>query len=255
MLLSETENLEGSRMAAKDKKKKKKKKKKTVEVEVLPPEPSLIDITLGTEEKSKPPSMPKELVLAAVVEEINGVHLRGALETALAIARLVTELLLDGDDQRLARGDKDPLLARLAEHPDLRMPPHTLWNSLAVYQQFNLLPPDVAGQLTLSHHRLLLSVPKVQAKVEMAQRAVKNDLSKRELREVVSRWRAKQDLPPVGRPPIDPAVGAARRMAAAALKLERALDEETPGAEKIDEIRSAIELLKKRLERVEKAVG
>ena len=189
-------------MAAKHKRKKKRKKDKA-KVEVLPSEPSLIDITPGVEGKSKTPSMRKELVLAAVVEEINGVHLRGALETALAIARVVTELLLDGDDRRLAGGDKDPLLARLAEHPDLRMPPHTLWNALAVYQQFNLLPPDVAGQLTLSHHRLLLSVPKVQAKVEIAQRAVKKDLSKRELREVVSRWRAKQDLPPVGRPPIE----------------------------------------------------
>ena len=186
---------------------------------------------------------------------MNGIYVRGALETALAVAGVVVEGLLGGDARRLGRGESDPVLRSLAEHGDLRVPAHTLWTALAVYEQVQLLPEDLVPQLPLSHHRLLLAVPDEEAKEDLAQRAVSASLSKSELQEVVTRWRRKNSLPPLGRPPRDPALVASRRMSIEALRLARALEARLPIGEEKRQVLRKMELTETRLRRARKAWG
>ena len=212
-----------------------------------PGHPKPIDLTPGK------PVAPKGL--DQVVAEVNGLYIRGALETALAVASVVVEHLLGGDDSRLVKGEKDPALRSLAEHEDLRVPPHTLWAALGVYSQVRVLPEEVVGQLTLSHHRALLGVPNPRAKVNLARRTISDDLSSRELQEAVTKWRLRNKLPAQGRPAADPATVASRRMSTAALRLEQAVEEKLPTSNQKLYIVRKIALTERRLQRVKRVLG
>jgi hypothetical protein len=198
---------------------------------------------------------PAKATLAQVVDEINAIYVRGALETALAVAGVVVDRLLGGDERRLARGAKDPALASLAEHEGLRVPAYTLWTALEVYVQVQLFSEELAWQLSLAHHRALLGVPDTRSKRLLAQRAVREDLSRRDVQDAVTNWRARHKLPPIGRPVEDPAIVASRRLATAALRLSQAVQEKRPtGNQRVDVLRK-LELTEKRLNRVKKTLG
>jgi len=204
---------------------------------------------------TRPGDVPAPALVAKVVNEVNGIYVRGALETALAVASLVVERLLGGDEKSLARGAKDPALASLADHEAFRVPPHTLWTALEAYSQVKLLSQEVAKQLSLAHHRALLGVPETRAKRLLARRAVRHDLNKRQLQEAVTRWRIKHKLPPLGRPPKDPAVAASRRMATAALRLSQAVEEKRPTGHAREDVLRKLQLTEKRIKRVKKTLG
>ena len=198
---------------------------------------------------------PPKAALTQVVDEINGIYVRGALETALAVAGVVVDRLLGGDERRLARGAKDPALASLAEHEGLRVPAYTLWTALEVYVQVKLFSEELAWQLSLAHHRMLLGVPDTRSKRLLAQRAVREDLNKRQLQEAVIKWRARHKLPPIGRPAEDPAIVASRRLATAALRLSQAVEEKRPTGHQREDVLRKLKLTEKRIQRVKKTLG
>ena len=103
--------------------------------------------------------------------------------------------------------------------------------------------------------RALLGVPNTRAKVNLAKRTLSEDLSTRELQEAVTKWRARNKLPPLGRPAPDPATVASRRMSTAALRLEQAVEEKMPVGEARRLILRRLSLTRKRIERIEGAFG
>lgn len=192
---------------------------------------------------AEPPGAP---TVEGTVAELNRIYVRGSIATALAMARVAARLV-DDDEARLALGEEEPLLRRVAETPGLRFTPWVLWRAIAVYLQLPLLPPEVAELLPLSHQGLLLGVPDVRAKRALAARAIA--LSKRELAEIVLEYREKHHLNQ-GRPPLDPAEAGLRKMAVAASKVEDLLEADPPAAAHRDELLRWAQTVERRLQRV-----
>lgn len=60
-----------------------------------------------------------------------------------------------------------------------------LWNAVALVEQLEQLPAPIGNSLSVSHHRVLLALRDPDAKRELAQQAVDEQLSKRALAERV----------------------------------------------------------------------
>ena len=59
----------------------------------------------------------------------------------------------------------------------------TLRNAVAIVQQLEVLPKDIAEALPVSHHRLLLPIRSADSKLRLAQRAADSHLTRSELAE------------------------------------------------------------------------
>jgi hypothetical protein len=178
-----------------------------------------------------PPPAP---TIDEAVRKINGLYVRGAISTAIAIADYLLEQFLDGDEEALDRAGDHPTLRQIADHQGLRFLPPYLWNALLLRRQLPVLA-ETAGQLTFSQQRLLLGVTQAAPKLALARRVVSKRLGLPALSAEVSRWRALHHEPPLGRPPQDPVVAAARRMAAAAREAVReAKKRPVPGLSRAD---------------------
>ncbi len=166
----------------------------------------------GNATTTPPAPPPSDDAIERAVEAVNALYAAGALDTALAIADYLVAHLLGGDESQLDRGEDHPVLQRVAAHPRLRCWPSVVWTAAAVRRQVRLLPDAVVRELTLAHHRILLGVPNVRDKVRLAVRAADQDMPTRELAAEVTRWRVRHGMPPLGRPPLDPAIKALRQM-------------------------------------------
>jgi hypothetical protein len=201
------------------------------------------------------PAPPPEERLERAVRELNAIYVVAALDAALAMADTIVALLLDGDESRAADPQREPILQRLAAHEGLRFSPHQIWTALAVHRQLSQLPDEVARELPLSHHRLLLRIPDLRAKTALARQAARDTLGKRDLEAIVTRWRATHDLPPIGRPPEPEVIRGLRRAAAALSAATRAAERGSVTREVAEEAGRWIETVERRLERLAKGLG
>lgn len=116
------------------------------------------------------------------VRDLNAIYREKALETACLLGEYVISHFFGGDFQAIGkRGCESASFRALANHPDLRFSASYLWTAVAVVKQLHELPEELGRRLPLSHHRLLLPVKDAARKLELAQRAVNGNLSKREL--------------------------------------------------------------------------
>lgn len=122
----------------------------------------------------------------SVVEELNEVHALGNLATARQIGKVIVHRIFDGDIDGFRSGHKNKSTYRaLAEHEALRPSYSSLWYSVAVYEHFEKIDEQVAGALTLAHHRALAHVHDAGARGELAARAVNEKLTAEQLQAVI----------------------------------------------------------------------
>lgn len=127
-----------------------------------------------------------ERFLDQAVADLNQIYTAKALETARLIGQYTLETFFGNSlDQFHDRGKKHLSFRRLAEHPDLRFSSSYLWTCVAVVEQFQHLPLNLAEALPLSHHRLLLPIRDPEEKIKLATAAIERGLSKREFAEAI----------------------------------------------------------------------
>lgn len=93
---------------------------------------------------------------------------------------------------------QSPALRDLAEHPDLPFSRMTLWRSIRLIEQHEVLGEELSRQLTLSQHRNLFGL-RYTLRVRLAKRVVRERLTVEQLKALVARPRGG-----VGRPRIPP---------------------------------------------------
>lgn len=137
------------------------------------------------------PTLPGEAsvddaLVATVVARLNATLQHNGLETAKALGRIVLDAFFGGNPANFRDREKKHLSFRqLAERDDLQMSHVALWNAVALVEQLEQLPTDVGNALSVSHHRVLLTLHDAETKVDLAQQAVDEQLSKRVLAERV----------------------------------------------------------------------
>ncbi len=144
-------------------------------------------------------------LLDRVVGGIREIALRKGLEYYLEVGQYLIDEFFDGDFEHYAkRGKKHTSFRALANHPDLPMSYVTLHYAVRVRRQIALLPDDVRGALTFSHHKALLALRDEKARVSLARKAVdkkwtlatlKAEVSKRIAKERASENRGRTPLP------------------------------------------------------------
>lgn len=142
-----------------------------------------------------------EELIARAVEDLNRIHRESALQLALQMGEYLLATFFAGDLSRFhQRSGSHVSFRRLAASNDLQFSPSFLYTSVAIVEQLEQLPPTLAEQLPLSHHRLLLPVKDPSLKSKLALRAVRSGLSKRELAQEVKAARRRPGLARPGRP-------------------------------------------------------
>lgn len=141
-------------------------------------------------------------LLDEAVEDLNRLYRTKGLETARAVGEYVLETFFEGDvDNFRTAGTKHVSFRNLAKREDLQLSYLFIWNSVAVVDQLRLLPEKIAEALPLSHHKLLLPVKDEKKKVQLAEAAVNQKLSKRAFVKSVREVRdAQKSESNVGRP-------------------------------------------------------
>ena len=133
-------------------------------------------------------------IVDTAVSDLNQIYTLKGLETARAVGEYVLARFFGGDiTQFRHRGVKHISFRTLADRDDLQFSYSFLWNSVAVVEQLRQMPKEIADALSLSHHKLLLPVRDPGLKLELAQRAVRDKLSKRDLEGEIARYR-KRDI-------------------------------------------------------------
>ncbi len=126
----------------------------------------------------------------SAVRDINRIYVGKGLEAARGIGEYVLKTFFDGKTRNFQRrGRKHVSFRRLAERGDLRVSHMFIWNCVAFVDQLKLLPSDIAKALPVTHHTLLLPVHDEKTKVLLARKAVRENLTKRELAVEVRRVR------------------------------------------------------------------
>jgi hypothetical protein len=142
------------------------------------------------------------------VSDINRIYVGKGLEAARGIGEYVLRTFFAGDVESFrCRERKHASFRELAERKDLRVSHVFLWNCVAVAEQLKALPNDIANALPVSHHKLLLPVHDEKTKVTLARKAVRENLTTKELAVEIRRVRrhATNGGKKRGRPPL-PAV-------------------------------------------------
>jgi hypothetical protein len=158
------------------------------------------------------------------VREINRIYVGKGLEAARGIGEFVLRTFFDNSmDTFRAKGKNHVSFRKLVEREDLRVSHVHLWHCVALIDQLKTLPTDLANALPVSHHKVLLPVHDEKAKVVLARKAVRENLSKRALETEVRRLRPKNgDGTRRGRPPTPAAIKAVALIVRAELQLKQA---------------------------------
>jgi len=147
------------------------------------PDEFVSPLVLVQDQTSHPNPRDVDLVYMDRLVEVLNERARGeGLATSQNVARFLMEELFDGDFVLYrTRGRTHPVFRALLRHPKLNVSPSFLYYALAVHEQCHHLPSDVAAQLSLAHHRVLLPVKDPREKVRLARLAIRKKLSKRAL--------------------------------------------------------------------------
>jgi hypothetical protein len=125
-------------------------------------------------------------LLDEAVADLNQIYTTKALETARLIGKYILERFFHGDLNIFrSQGRRHVSFRMLAARPDLKFSYTYLWTCVAVVEQFDHLPHDLAEALPLSHHRMLLPIRDSKEKVKLAKLAVTEGLSKRAFAEAI----------------------------------------------------------------------
>lgn len=155
--------------------------------------------------------------LDQVVAELNALSRKDGLAPALRIGALLLDTFFDGSAAVYrVRSGAHPGYRALLRREDLVPTSGFLWHAVAIHEQHESLPLDIADSLSISQHRVLLPVRDARLKLRLARRAAEEHLTKRELEALVQRWRR----PRKGRPPLPALVKAERQAARAAACLQ-----------------------------------
>ena len=131
-----------------------------------------------------------EALVATAVVEIRRIHRTGVLHTALAVGEYVVRTFFDGDLELFrAREAGHVSYARLAEDPELGMKAAGLWTAVNLLGQREVLGKALTEQLSLSHHRVLLSVKDEERKRELAELVLEEGLDREALTELTRKQR------------------------------------------------------------------
>jgi hypothetical protein len=142
-----------------------------------------------------------EDLLDEVIPQINTLHIHRGLQMAVALGELLLGRFFEGDlDAYRTRGKSHQSLRALAHRADLEMSYAQLWSCLAVVEQLEVLPTQIGQALSMHHHKVLLPVRDPAAKQALAERAILEELSYRELQAEVQAVRAQESAPALGRP-------------------------------------------------------
>jgi len=162
---------------------------------------------------AKGPALPgqaavRQDLIDAAVREINRAYVTKGLETATWVGEYVLKTFFDGKVENFRRlGRKHASFRELGEREDLHVSYVFLWNCVATVDQLKELPAEIANALPVTHHTLLLSVHDEKAKLALAKKAVRENLSKRELSVAVRKVRqGNGNGAHRGRPAISPTV-------------------------------------------------
>ncbi|MBN1337596.1 MAG: hypothetical protein JXB39_16705 [Deltaproteobacteria bacterium] len=145
----------------------------------------------------EPPSLPglvevDAALLDEAVSQINRIYVSKGLEMYFAVGEYVLTTFFGGDPEAFhTRGKGHATFRALGERADLRLSHTAIYNAVAVVDQRRLLPDDLISALPFTHQRLLLPIKDEGAKVKLARKAVKDDLSSRELAVEVKREKAR----------------------------------------------------------------
>ncbi|MBW2257344.1 MAG: hypothetical protein JRI25_22490 [Deltaproteobacteria bacterium] len=152
-------------------------------------------------------------LLEELLEELE-LHSRGqGLQTALAIADCVLGRLFKRDSGLLSsRSRNHETFKALQNDSSLPISKSSLWYALAVKHQYQQLPRSFSERLSLAQHKVLLRVKSVNLKVDLARRAIQEELSKRDLERLVRRRCREDEVRGRGRPPLPAVVKGMRQL-------------------------------------------
>jgi hypothetical protein len=157
-----------------------------------------------------------EELLAELLDELDTLSRGSGIDAALAIAACVLDRLFKGDLVAFRERSRTHQTFRaLQNHDRLPLSRTALWYALAVREQYEQLPRDLAETLPLSHHKALLRVDSPAEKVALARRAQREGLSRRDLDRLVRTRAPKEVVRGPGRPPIPAVVKGLRKVAGA----------------------------------------
>lgn len=144
----------------------------------------------------------EEAQVEQAVRTIRALLLAKRLEVAIGIHRYVLDEFFDGNWERYAvwGGQKSRAFEALRRHRDLGVGRESLQEWMKVGEQIRQLPPEVAHQLTVEHHRALLSLEDSAAKAQMAREAVAQDWTAKDLAAQVRTVVPTSSKPRRGRP-------------------------------------------------------
>ncbi len=164
-------------------------------------------------------------LVAETVAAINATWRAGGLETARAVGALVVERFFGGDPANAhSRKRHHASFQAVAASPDLLLSASSLWYCVAVYEQYQQLPPEVADQLTVEHYRVLSHVADPAMRAALAEKTVSEGLTSKALALLTAETTAApDDGVRRGRPPLPPVVKDLRHLSTAVGKL-RTLD-------------------------------
>lgn len=152
-------------------------------------------------------------LVAVILARLEPLSRGQGLPTALAIADAVLDHLFAGDPARFrTRSHQHQTFRALQSDEALPLSRSSLWYALAVRDQHDQLPSDVADKLSLAHHKVLLRVKARHLKVEVARKAAKESLSKRDLERYIRRRVSKEQVRGRGRPRLPAIVKGIRKV-------------------------------------------
>ncbi len=155
-----------------------------------------------------PPTLPGERVVddvlvESVVQSINRVHARRALELALEVGQIVVDIFFGGDlSLAEARAPGHVSYRALAAREDLAVSHSRLHKCVRVLVQVHQLGPEVAGRLTFSHHVALLPVRDLRDRQALARKAEAKGWTSDQLRTEAQKLHRKATGHRPGRPPL-----------------------------------------------------
>jgi hypothetical protein len=132
-------------------------------------------------------------LLDEAVAELNAIATAKGLEASRALAECVLRTFFGGKLDAFRPNEKKHLSWRaLAKRKGLRVGHSNLSSSVRVLDQLRLLPDNIGAALPVSHHRRLLVVKDADAKLRLAEKAVGEKLSVKDLEAEVKHQRAKE---------------------------------------------------------------
>jgi hypothetical protein len=126
-------------------------------------------------------------LVESTVAAINAIWRQGGVETARKVGELIVQRFFDGSlEYAHSRKRTHASYQALGDHPSLAIAASNLWYCVAVFEHYGVLPVDVAGALTVGHHRLLAHVADPEQKARLAAQAVQSALTVDELKVAIA---------------------------------------------------------------------